>query len=576
MQRSLAAAIVFIGLVASSSAFAQDVPEIQLETFRPATGPTDYLALHSSLAAPHLEFDFGAYLDFADDPLKGRSVDSDAAPIIDEQTTLSLHANLGLFDFMEVGILIPVTVLQTSGDLTPILGANSLPGQKVEKWSINDPRISLKFTALDLMRQQFGLGFVLRGSIPLGLDDRFSGDENFSIDALVVPEMWIVNGIRVSGNFGYRYRHEAVTVRDSVVGAAILWGLATSVPLFMDRLDLVAEIDGKIGVAENPPGRPSGIAEGETPTEFRAALRYKLVEDWTITGGLGLPLNQEGIGTPDFRGILSINGRWVSGGKWGFDYDGDGIFGIYDKCPYDAEDYDGFQDEDGCPDYDNDGDGVTDEFDKCDNTPTGVEVGADGCPDNDLDGDGIPNNLDKCPEDPEDLDGFEDSDGCPDFDNDKDGIPDTADACPNEPETFNDFLDDDGCPDDPNAKVHLTRDRIIITEQVYFKTGKAIIQTKSYAILDAVVAVMKENPQIEKIRVEGHTDDRGAEEMNLKLSDDRSKSVRQYLIDNGVSATRIEAEGFGESTPIKDNNTKSGRALNRRVEFTIMKMKSFK
>ena len=61
-------AVTFLGLF-STSLWAQDVPEIQLETFRPATGPTDYLALHSSLSAPHLEFDFGAYLDFANDRL---------------------------------------------------------------------------------------------------------------------------------------------------------------------------------------------------------------------------------------------------------------------------------------------------------------------------------------------------------------------------------------------------------------------------------------------------------------------------------------------------------------------------
>lgn len=566
--------VLFISLFANS-VFAQDVPELQLQTFRPATGPTDYLGIHSSVSAPHLEFDFGAYLDFADDPLKGRTATSNSAAIVDSQNTLSLHFNLGLLDFLEVGLLLPVTVLQTTGDLRPVLVSGTAPNQKLKNWSVNDPTLSVKLTAYDMMKQKYGLGFVLRGTIPLGLDKRFTGDESFSLDALVVPEMWLFNGIRASGNFGYRYRHDSVSVRDAVIGDALLWGVAASIPLFMDSLDLITEIDGKIGIAEKPAGRPSGIAAVEVPTEFRAALRYKLLEDWTLTGGLGLPLNKVAVGTPDFRGIISINGRWVSGGKWGFDYDGDGIFGIYDKCPYDAEDFDGYQDLDGCPDPDNDGDGVPDAFDKCDNTPTGVQVGKDGCPDNDLDGDGIPNDIDKCPEDPEDIDRFEDSDGCPDLDNDKDGIPDTADACPNEPETFNDFLDEDGCPDDPNAKVHLTRNKIIITEQVYFKTGKAVIQKKSYAILDAVVEVMKDNPQIEKIRIEGHTDDRGAEEYNLKLSDDRAAAVMRYLTGHGIAEGRLESEGFGESIPIKDNTTNAGRALNRRVEFTIMKMRKF-
>jgi hypothetical protein len=66
----------------------------------------------------------------------------------------------------------------------------------------------------------------------------------------------------------------------------------------------------------------------------------------------------------------------------------------------------------------------------------------------DRDGDGIPDDVDKCPDEPEDFDGFEDEDGCPDPDNDKDGIPDVADKCPNEPETVNGVEDEDGCPDE--------------------------------------------------------------------------------------------------------------------------------
>lgn len=553
---------------------AQDVPELQLQNFRPATGPTDYFEMSSSVVAPHLEFDFGLYLDFSDDPLGVPTATDVTNSIVDSQVHANLIANLGLFDMFEVGLLFPVLAVQTSGDITPLLPANADPNSELPVAGINDPTISVKYTLFNMMRQQFGLGFLLRGTIPIGLDDRFSGDESFSIDALVLPEMWIVRGMRIGGNFGYRYRHEFVTIRDSNIGDAVLWGLAASIPLFIDSLDALIEIDGEIGVAEDPPG-PSGIRSGETPTELRVGLRFKLHEDWTLSGAAALPLNNEGVGTPDFRGFLSINGRWVSGGRWGFDYDGDGIYGIYDKCPNQPEDFDGHQDLDGCPDYDNDNDGVPDEFDKCDNTPEGVEVGEDGCPDNDLDGDGIPNDIDKCPEDPEDLDRFEDSDGCPDLDNDKDKIPDSADQCPNKPETYNDFLDEDGCPDDPNDKVHLARDRIIITEQVFFETGKAKIRKKSYDILDAVVEVMKENPQILKIRVEGHTDSRGSDEMNLDLSDRRAAAVMTYLTDKGVAEGRLESQGYGETTPIKTNDTAEGRAANRRVEFTILEMREY-
>ncbi len=113
------------------------------------------------------------------------------------------------------------------------------------------------------------------------------------------------------------------------------------------------------------------------------------------------------------------------------DRDGDGIGDDVDLCPTEPEDFDGFQDEDGCPDPDNDGDLILDQNDMCPNVP-GPKP--DGCPiaaASDRDGDGVVDNIDKCPDHPEDMDGFQDADGCPDPDNDGDGILDRNDKCPN-------------------------------------------------------------------------------------------------------------------------------------------------
>jgi OmpA-OmpF porin, OOP family len=134
------------------------------------------------------------------------------------------------------------------------------------------------------------------------------------------------------------------------------------------------------------------------------------------------------------------------------DNDGDGIPDKLDKCPDLAEDFDGFEDDDGCPDLDNDRDGIPDDKDECPDEPEDFDgyLDKDGCPDNDNDGDGIPDHLDKCPNQAEDFDGFEDDDGCPDLDNDGDGIPDKLDKCPDEAEDFDGFQDDDGCPDKDN------------------------------------------------------------------------------------------------------------------------------
>lgn len=290
---------------------------------------------------------------------------------------------------------------------------------------------------------------------------------------------------------------------------------------------------------------------------------------WTLTGGISGGMS-EGVGTPRVRALIGLGGHWVTGTEWGYDFDGDGIYGKRDLCPQAAEDYDGHEDFDGCPDLDNDGDGINDAEDECDNTPEGISIGEDGCPDDDLDGDGIPNKYDKCPEDPEDRDRFEDGDGCPDIDNDKDGLVDTVDKCPNEPENKNGFLDEDGCPDDPNEKVVIAKNKIIITEPVYFATNKATILDQSFEILDEVARVLSENPQITLVRIEGHTDSRGKDEYNQKLSQKRAESVRKYLIGRGIDRDRLEAVGYGEVQPIADNETQEGRAKNRRVEFTIV------
>ena len=93
------------------------------------------------------------------------------------------------------------------------------------------------------------------------------------------------------------------------------------------------------------------------------------------------------------------------------------------------------------------------------------------------------------------------------------------------------------------------------------------IRDRSYAILDEVASVMAEYPNL-KVRVEGHTDSQGNDQRNQELSQTRADAVMAYLIEKGVSPTRLSAVGFGESAPVADNGTREGRAQNRRVQFT--------
>jgi outer membrane protein OmpA-like peptidoglycan-associated protein len=192
----------------------------------------------------------------------------------------------------------------------------------------------------------------------------------------------------------------------------------------------------------------------------------------------------------------------------------------------------------------------------------------------DTDSDGIKDHRDTCPNEAEDVDQYQDQDGCPDPDNDKDGILDTADQCPLEPEVINGVKDEDGCPDEGQSKVKIEGSKFVLLDKVYFATNKDEILPKSNDVLNQVVATLKANPEITKLRVEGHTDDRGSDVWNLDLSKRRAKRVREYLVSQGIDSKRIESEGYGETQPIDTNTTAAGRDNNRRVEFNIISQAS--
>lgn len=249
------------------------------------------------------------------------------------------------------------------------------------------------------------------------------------------------------------------------------------------------------------------------------------------------------------------------------DTDGDTVIDEVDACPDEPEDIDGFNDSDGCPDIDNDADGLIDINDTCPLVAEDLDGwnDEDGCPDPDNDDDGIPDATDNCPNSP----GVRDKAGCPVDDADQDGIADAVDNCPNEPETLNNYLDEDGCPDTPPTRVLVTQNKVEITETLKFETGRATLVSSSFAVLDDIVTVLNDAPQI-SLRIEGHTDNEGSESGNLALSQKRAESVRAYLIKKGVQSTRLTAKGLGETQPIDTNRTPTGRAKNRRVEFHIV------
>jgi len=266
-------------------------------------------------------------------------------------------------------------------------------------------------------------------------------------------------------------------------------------------------------------------------------------------------------------GIVELRFGINFGLKCDVDKDKDGILDKDDLCPDEPEDFDGFEDDDGCPDYDNDNDGIYDENDGAPNDPEDIDgyKDQDGIPDPDNDNDKILDVNDLAPLEPEDFDGYQDNDGKPDPDNDMDGILDVDDDCPNEPETFNGFQDEDGCPD-KKPEIILEKKAPIVLEGITFATSSDDLTDEAKSVLGKVLSTLIDYPEI-MLEIHGYTDDRGNRDFNIDLSQRRAQSVLDYLVEMGVAPERLTAKGFGPDNPVASNDTAEGRANNRRIEF---------
>ncbi|PQV49490.1 thrombospondin type 3 repeat-containing protein [Jejuia pallidilutea] len=286
-------------------------------------------------------------------------------------------------------------------------------------------------------------------------------------------------------------------------------------------------------------------------TSYKHAFEDYLDTHFQHTAGLsirfgGTDTDGDGIydkddACPDVAGLEAFNGCP--------DTDGDGIEDSKDDCPNEA----GAAEFNGCPD--GDGDGVVDKDDNCP-TVAGLKALA-GCPD--ADGDGVTDADDKCVDEA----GPAANNGCPWPDSDSDGVFDKDDKCPDVKGT----VANNGCPEVTEAVQKALND---YAKTILFDTGKSTIKAQSSAVLQDIIAILKEYSNA-KFTIEGHTDSTGSEKLNQRLSDSRANAVKEYLIENGIDAFRLSALGYGESKPIDTNKTRAGRANNRRVEINLAK-----
>ncbi|WP_428269633.1 OmpA family protein, partial [Haliangium sp.] len=607
---ALAAAAV-LATVPAARAQSNDIATFPVERFHLAMDRDGLLGTEWAAVPGHLSWDLALTFGAINEPLvlyrepSGDRVGS----LVANRITLGLVGSVALWDRIQLGLELPVIVSQSEDPIaettTPALGGAG----------VGDLRIAPKVQLLRADSSGVDLAVLPVVTIPTASGEDYRGEDGVSF----APQVAVgraLGALRLAAGLGYRARKDARVLNLEVTDELFLrvaGGYRVIPPL-----ELAVSLDLATAAAAPLDN------DNQNHLEALGGASYD-IGPVTAVAGAGLGLN-DAFGTPDWRLILAVR----TGRRTGGDSDHDGLPDDEDACPQQPEDDDGFEDTDGCPDLDNDGDGIADGDDGAPNQPEdkdgwedqdgvpdpdndgdGMEDSADACPDEaesqngwedddgcpdtipDSDGDGLSDRVDECPESAEDLDSFQDQDGCPDPDNDDDGVIDDADDCRDEagpvenkgcPDTDRDgdgVIDRlDNCPDEAGPannqgcqrrqRVRLSGTRLEILDKVYFRSGRDTIQRRSFGLLDNVAQVLVAHPEIKKIQVEGHTDDRGRDEFNLELSQRRAEAVVEYLVGAGVARERLVPKGFGETKPIEPNGTRRGRANNRRVEFNIV------
>ncbi len=447
---------------------ADPVPSLDLRGFRPSTDPAASVYLEPTATPGHLKWNVAAWASYAHRLVtisdgSGREV---ATPLRN-QVSMDYAFGIGLGERLAVGISLP-TVLYQEGTGQDLIGA-SLPHT-----AFGDLRLNAKATLLP-GGELGGFSVAALGAltVPTGDASSYVAEHAVTGDARLLGELRLI-ALAIRATAGVRLRGAEETFVGHTFGQAIPWGVGVMLrpqALGLDeqgRWECSLEGHGELAVT------PTFGARAQSPAALALSARYT-PGALSLIAGAEVPLDSA-VGLPSVRALLGLG--WAPRVH---DQDTDGVPDEIDQCPELAEDKDGFEDSDGCPDFDNDDDGVPDDTDRCpaekedsdefedddgcldpDNDHDGVldpvdacpkESGAasidpkqNGCPERDRDADGISDAHDKCPTKAEDRDSFQDEDGCPDPDNDRDHVLDSDDACPDAagPERSDPLLD--GCP----------------------------------------------------------------------------------------------------------------------------------
>lgn len=562
-----------------------------LDAYSPSPTPEDDFHLSRPTDLGHLRFAAQLHLDYALSPLVWESTLGDGSTerlsVVEHELVGTVGVALGLVDRIVVFGGLPVVLLMSGADAGAVTALGASPA---DSSGLGDAYLGVRVRIFGEAGDAFALGAQATVSFPTNGGGAYRGEQTVSVRPELDAEIRPGAGVRIVLGAGALVREEAFQETTNLFFSHELrLGAGVSVPVWTDaaddrtHLDLLAQLHVATAFRDF-------FGRASTASEALGGVRFAHTSGLTLGLAAGPGLTR-GFGSPDVRVVLMAG--WAMAP--------DRAAPPPDPCADTPEDPDGFQDEDGCLDPDNDSDGFLDGSDQCPNEPENVNdwEDTDGCPDTipDTDGDGLLDPQDSCPTEPEDADGFEDENGCPDPDNDGDGVVDGSDACRDEAgvvenhgcpdrdrdtDTVVDRRDNcpdvqgppsnQGCPEAQRQSVVIEASRLEILDTIYFRTDSDVILRRSFVLLDNIAAVLNAHPEIEHVRVEGHTDSRGPREHNLDLSTRRAASVMRYLVERGhVDAARLESVGYGPDRPVvADADTAAEHAQNRRVVFHIV------
>jgi len=425
----------------SRVAIAEPVPSLDLRNFHPPADPAGSLYLEPTATPGAGDWNVGAWLSYAHRPvtLEDGSGNRVAIPV-KNQLSLDYVAALGILDRLAVSLTLPTVLYQNGDDVNAELGDGRLP-----QTALGDAAFGLKATLVPTSSMGgFGLSALARVTAPTGDSRSYLSDGAVSGELRLLGELRLI-ALAVQATAGAKVRGAERTYVGQDFGHDLPWGVGVQVrpqALGLDKgghVTVTAEARGQIALTPEFGSGPG------SPVLGGVSMRYAL-GDASVLGGAEMPLN-DAVGSPVVRGVLAVS--WA---PRFYDQDEDGIADDLDECPELAEDRDGFEDRDGCPDFDNDDDGVPDDEDRC---PVEKEdedefQDDDGCIDPDNDGDSVPDAKDACPNEAGPAQGGKRGPGCPSKDADEDGVDDTNDKCIDQAEDKDGFADDDGCPDPDN------------------------------------------------------------------------------------------------------------------------------